>query len=172
MTMTPDQILLVQTSFEMTGVDGTALARSLNARLEAPIGRLAGLLVLAVRGLSRRRVLSPALRRLAVRYPAIGQALHEPSVAVALVEAVEEALGTGTTTLGGRGLARLAWPDSGSPAAGHRAADLHLAYSAPAPAQTIDRAPRHRDAPMALGARRCTTVTTSRSRRGNGWPGR
>ena len=94
MTMTPDQILLVQTSFEMTGVDGTALARSLNARLEAPIAPLAGLLVLTVRGLSRRRVLSPALRRLAVRHPAIGQALHEPSVAVALVEAVEEALGT------------------------------------------------------------------------------
>ena len=27
MSMTPDQILLVQTSFEMTGADGTALAR-------------------------------------------------------------------------------------------------------------------------------------------------
>ena len=78
MSMTPDQILLVQTSFEMTGADGTALARSLSARIDAyggagfqtgtdrePIALLAGLLVLAVRGLSRRRVLTPALRRLA-----------------------------------------------------------------------------------------------------------
>ena len=105
--MTPDQILLVQTSFEMTGADGTALARSLSARIDAyggagfqtgtdrePIALLAGLLVLAVRGLSRRRVLKPALRRLAARHPALGRAaLHEPSAAAALVEALEEVLG-------------------------------------------------------------------------------
>ena len=30
--MTPDQILLVQTSFEMMGADGTALASTLRAR--------------------------------------------------------------------------------------------------------------------------------------------
>ena len=77
MSMTPDQILLVQTSFEMTGADGTALARSLSARIDAyggagfqtgtdrePIALLAGLLVL----------------------------LHE-SAAAALVEALEEVLG-------------------------------------------------------------------------------
>jgi hemoglobin-like flavoprotein len=92
--MTPDQILLVQTSFQMTGADGTALARSLGTRLDTPAAPLASLLVLAVRGLSRRRVLQPALRRLMARHPAIGRAaLHGPSVAAALVEAVEEALG-------------------------------------------------------------------------------
>ena len=94
MSMTPDQILLVQTSFEMTGADGTALARSLSARIDAPVAPLAGLLVLAVRGLSRQRVLKPALRRLAARHPALGRAvLHEPSAAAALVEALEEVLG-------------------------------------------------------------------------------
>ena len=50
--------------------------------------------MLAVRGLSRRRVLKPALRRLAARHPALGRAaLHEPSAAAALVEALEEVLG-------------------------------------------------------------------------------
>lgn len=107
MSMTPDQILLVQTSFEMMGADGRSLARSLNAHLQAqdgagrrpgmcsaPIAPLAGLLVLAVRGLSRRRMLEPALRRLAARHPVIGQAaLREPLVASALVAALEEVLG-------------------------------------------------------------------------------
>ena len=106
MSMTPDQILLVQTSFEMTGADGTALARSLSARIDAyggagfqtgtdrePIALLAGLLVLAVRGLSRRRVLKPALRRLAARHPALGRAALHESAAAALVEALEEVLG-------------------------------------------------------------------------------
>lgn len=93
--MTPDQILLVQTSFEMTGADGTALARSLGARIDVPAAPLARFLVLAVRGLSRRRALRPALLRLAARQPAIGpKSLAEPSVATALVEALEEVLGT------------------------------------------------------------------------------
>jgi hypothetical protein len=93
--MTPDQILLVQTSFEMTGADGTALARSLAARIDTAPAPLARLLVLAVRGLTRRRVLEPALRRLAARDPATGGlALARPSAAAALVDALEEVLGT------------------------------------------------------------------------------
>ena len=75
--MTPDQILLVQTSFHMVGADGMALATTLQARLpgEAPVLRrlrsaappaeqarqLAAMLVLAVRGLSRSRALLEAV---------------------------------------------------------------------------------------------------------------
>ena len=101
--MTPDQILLVQTSFEMTGADGAALARSLSARLErqagggdrpvaygAEVASLAGLLVLAVRGLSRKGLLRPALGRLAARHPAIRPAALDERL---VVEALEEALG-------------------------------------------------------------------------------
>ena len=104
--MTPDQILLVQTSFEMAGADGTALARTLTARLArhdpalrrvadaAPNTRLAGLLVLGVRGLSRRRLLQPALRRFAARHlPCGGPKLDDTLVARALVEALEDVLG-------------------------------------------------------------------------------
>jgi hypothetical protein len=93
MRMTPDQILLVQTSFAMTGADGTALARSLSARLGAPgtqVAPLAGLLVLAVRGLSRRGLLRPALQRLAARHHGLRHAALD---AAALVDALEEALG-------------------------------------------------------------------------------
>lgn len=95
MRMTPDQILLVQTSFAMTGADGSALARSLTARLATsgsatPAAPLAGLLVLAVRGLSRRRLLRPALQRLATRHQGLRQGVLD---AAALVEALEEAFG-------------------------------------------------------------------------------
>ena len=79
--MTPVQILLVQTSFEMTGADGTALAarwQRLAAGASAP-GRwrtsteqavqLAAILVLAVRGLGRRRLLRRPCAGLGARHP-------------------------------------------------------------------------------------------------------
>ena len=108
--MTPDQILLVQTSFQMVGADGMALATTLQARLpgEAPVLRrlrsaappaeqarqLAAMLVLAVRGLSRSRALRPALRRLGARHGADGLAEGElATFGRALLEAVEERLG-------------------------------------------------------------------------------
>jgi hypothetical protein len=103
--MTPDQILLVQTSFHMAGADGAALARTLTARLEryaptphgsaeaASVHVLARLLVLGVRGLTRRRMLRPALRRVSVRHPAEGTTWDDALVARALVEALEDVLG-------------------------------------------------------------------------------
>lgn len=103
--MTPDQILLVQTSFQMMGADGTALASALCSRLAireltlrglltgppAEQARLlARLLVLAVRGLSRSR----ALLRLRARYDT-GHSLEReiPAIGVPLVESVEDLLG-------------------------------------------------------------------------------
>lgn len=103
--MTPDQILLVQTSFEMMGADGTALALTLRARPVicelARRGRLTGtpaeqarllarLLVLAVRGLSRSRV----LQRLRTRR-GLGRLMEQelPAVGRALLDSVEELLG-------------------------------------------------------------------------------
>jgi hemoglobin-like flavoprotein len=103
--MTPDQILLVQTSFQMMGADGTALASTLGSRLAirelALRGRLTGtpaeqarllarLLVLAVRGLSRSRV----LHRLRARLGS-GPLVEDEFAAVgrALLDSVEELLG-------------------------------------------------------------------------------
>jgi hypothetical protein len=105
--MTPEQILLVQASFDMAGSDGAALARSLRARLQMrdpTPGRLrsepacsrplAGLLVLAIRGLSRRHLLRPALRRLGARHLPEGcDRLQDRRVASALLEALEDVLG-------------------------------------------------------------------------------
>ena len=103
--MTPLQILLVQTSFEMAGADGTALAAGLGRRLNAgrlaPAGHareLAGVLVLAVRGLSRRRLLRPAIRRLGARHADACPAAEDAAFRRALLEALEEALGAGLPT--------------------------------------------------------------------------
>lgn len=103
--MTPDQILLVQTSFEMVGADGRALASMLRGRLvdrEPALPRriaatpgqqarlLARLLVCAIRGLGRARALRPVSSRLGQKR------LLEHEVAAigsALVESVEELLG-------------------------------------------------------------------------------
>lgn len=132
--MTPDQILLVQTSFQMMGADGTALASTLRAspaiRELALRGRLTGtpaeqgrllarFLVLAVRGLSRSRV----LQRLRTRHGG-GRLMEQELAAVgrALLDSVEELLGAAVPRS-----VREAW------LAGYRMqADLLRATTAPA----------------------------------------
>jgi hypothetical protein len=91
--MTPEQILLVQTSFAMTGTDGATLARCLHRRLAArgtnpdiPAARLARGLVHAVRRASRPAACRRLVRRLGTPPPA----LRDRNV---LIEAVGDALG-------------------------------------------------------------------------------
>lgn len=101
--MTPLQILLVQTSFEMAGADGTALAARLGQRLTArasaeQVPQLAAVLVLAVRGLSRRRLLRPAMRRLGARHAVCRALAQDAAFPRALLEALEDALGAGLPT--------------------------------------------------------------------------
>ena len=98
----PLQILLVQTSFEMAGGDGRALAARLGGRLGAGklapaehAHQLAGVLVLAVRGLSRRRLLRPAMRRLGARHADAWPAAQDAAFHRALLEALEDVLGAG-----------------------------------------------------------------------------
>ena len=91
--MTPDQILLVQTSFAMTGIDGETLARCLHRRLVArgtdpqiPAPRLARWLTRAVRRASRPATVALLIRRLGTPPPG----LRDRN---ALVEAVGDAIG-------------------------------------------------------------------------------
>ena len=91
--MTPEQILLVQTSFAMTGADGQTLARCLHRRLAArgadpkvPVARLARCLAHAVRRASRPAAFRRLIRRLGTPPPSLRD--WNP-----LVEAVNEAVG-------------------------------------------------------------------------------
>jgi hypothetical protein len=105
--MTPVQILLVQTSFEMAGADGTALATRLERRLAAStsapwlarvpaerVRQLTALLVLAVRGLGRRRLLRSAMRRLGARHADACLAVtQDAAFRRALLDALDDSLG-------------------------------------------------------------------------------
>ncbi len=95
--MTPEQILLVQASFDMAGGDGAAVARCLRTRLAArgadpgiPSARLARYLARNVRGASRPTVLAASVRRIVRRLGAPPPALRDRA---ALVDAVGDALG-------------------------------------------------------------------------------
>ena len=181
--MTPDQILLVQTSFEMTGADGTALARSLGARLDA-YGSAASAAPQAGRafgrpaGAGRARPVATTTAQAGAAPPGGAASGDRAGSAPRAVGRRSAGRGGGggagrpATALGRRGVARLAWVDGVAPAAGHRTAELFVEARRPTAARTVDRAPRHRDVRAALGAPRCTMATTSRRRRGNGWPGR
>ena len=91
--MTPEQILLVQTSFAMTGADGQTLARCLQRRLAArgadpkiPMARLARYLAHAVRRAGRPAMFQRLIRRLGTPPPALRDC-------TALAEAVDDAVG-------------------------------------------------------------------------------
>jgi hypothetical protein len=101
--VTPEQILLVQTSFAMTGTDGQTIARCLRRRLaargtqpEIPAAPLARCLAHAVRRTGRPAALRRLVRRLGTPPPgwqdrnalveAVGDALGAP-----LPQAAEEA---------------------------------------------------------------------------------
>ena len=96
--MTPVQILLVQTSFQMAGGDGTTLAAGLAQRLTArprteQVGQLAAALALAVRSLGRRRAPRSGLRRLRVHGALCRAVAQDAAFPIALLDSLEDALG-------------------------------------------------------------------------------